>query len=394
MPQSVDGRILGFTRPQLDHDHEYGGVTDNQLRTLSHVNLISLIHHDRRESKDSWLYEPPQIRLTNPYNAAASLNDRARSYLHVNCAIAISSQPAGLPTSTCVQALPSKRPRPCKLLPSKERSGSTRRKFLSPGDPYRSVLFYRLAKQGRGRMPYLGSELVDPRGLRLIHDWIRQLPLAKDKQDVMAKLRERVCAAQGAEAVDFLSSTYTAVMLAEAVAEGRLAAGVRAQVLVAAMANPDPQVRDLFERFVPDDQRPKRLGSIVKVEDILAMNGSLQRGKELFFKSPALQCLSCHRVAGTGSVLGPDLTDIAKKYTRAQILESILEPSKFIDPKYVTYMVETSDGKVHTGLLAEKTAKEVVLRMAGDKEVRIPAGTVSLLAPQQISLMPELLCAT
>jgi putative heme-binding domain-containing protein len=57
----------------------------------------------------------------------------------------------------------------------------------------------------------------------------------------------------------------------------------------------------------------------------------------------------------------------------------------------VTYLVETTDGKVHTGLLASKTDKEVVLRTAQDKEVRIPAGKVERLAPQRTSLMPELL---
>src|SRR6266481_2338169 len=77
--------------------------------------------------------------------------------------------------------------------------------------------------------------------------------------------------------------------------------------------------------------------------------------------------------------------------TRAQILESILEPSKFIDPKYVAYLVETNDGKLHTGLLASKTDKEVVLKLAGDKEIRLQADKIASLVPQQKSLMPELL---
>src|SRR4029077_18394861 len=98
---------------------------------------------------------------------------------------------------------------------------------------------------------------------------------------------------------------------------------------------------------------------------------------------------ACHRVQGTGSTLGPDLSEIGKKYTRTQILESILEPSKSIDPKYVTYMVETNDGKVVTGLLSAKTEREVVLRTAQDKEVRIPAGAVAAMQTQQTSLMPE-----
>ena len=57
----------------------------------------------------------------------------------------------------------------------------------------------------------------------------------------------------------------------------------------------------------------------------------------------------------------------------------------------MTYLAETTDGKVHTGLLAEKNAQEVVLKNVGDKEIRIPANKVERLVPQHKSLMPELL---
>jgi putative heme-binding domain-containing protein len=87
--------------------------------------------------------------------------------------------------------------------------------------------------------------------------------------------------------------------------------------------------------------------------------------------------------------LGPELTQIGKKYTRGQILENILDPSKTIEPKYVTYVVETSDGKVHTGILREKNDREVVIRTVDDKEVRIPAKNVETLLPQKKSIMPE-----
>ena len=80
-----------------------------------------------------------------------------------------------------------------------------------------------------------------------------------------------------------------------------------------------------------------------------------------------------------------------KKLTRVQILESLLEPSKTIEPPYVAYLLETTDGKFYTGLLGSKTDKEVVLKVVGDKEVRVPAAKVERLAPQSKSLMPELL---
>jgi putative heme-binding domain-containing protein len=181
------------------------------------------------------------------------------------------------------------------------------------------------------------------------------------------------------------------LLLADALGENRLPASVRSDVLVATQKLQDATVRDLFERFLPAELRAKRLGSVIKPEQILALKGNAERGRTLFFKSAGLQCINCHRINGTGSTFGPDLSQIGKKATRGQILESLLEPSKTIEPQWVTYLLETVDGKVYTGLLKSKTEKEVVLTVVGDKEVRVPTATVERLAPQPKSLMPELL---
>ena len=440
------GYTLAFTLPQLNRDHHYGSVVDNQLRTLKHAGLVSLFHRDEEDETTTPLAALPRVKLTDPYAATANLDERARSYLQVNCAHCHRFGAGGSADIDLRYGVPLERSKALEVRPVQGTFSIAGAQILAPGDPYRSVLYYRMAKLGGGRMPHIGSEIVDERGLRLIHDWIRQLPVrldermllerlraldepailsgeraewekrltrtardvahnhgrekatAADRKEAETVLKRRAAAGVRARAVErasaisrLLSSTSGALMLAEAVAEKRLPASVRPHVVAAAMTNSDTQVRDLFERFVPDDQRLKRLGSAIKAEQILALKGNGDRGRELFFKGTGLQCVNCHRIAGTGSTLGPDLSDIGKKYTRGQILESILEPSKTIDPKYVTYLVETTAGKVHTGLLASRTEREVVLRTAQDKEVRIPAAKVAALAPQRNSLMPELL---
>ena len=111
----------------------------------------------------------------------------------------------------------------------------------------------------------------------------------------------------------------------------------------------------------------------------------------MFFKADGIQCRNCHKIQGKGKEIGPDLSGVGKKNTRAQILESILQPSRKIDPKWLAYVVETVQGRVFTGLLIKKDDKEVVLRDAKDKLARIPAADVEVIAPQQKSLMPDLL---
>ncbi len=440
------GYALAFTLPQLNREHDYGGVSDNQLRALKHIGLLTFLHRDEESGKETTRTSPPAVRLTDPYAAGGDLDRRARSYLHVNCAHCHQFGAGGTADIELRYDHALDQTKTLEVRPVQGTFGIAGAQILAPGDPYRSVLFYRMAKLGPGRMPHIGSEVVDERGLKLIHDWIRRLPMHKDERLLVERLREldepavlareraslprrskrlaweiaqangrksptaedrkqaearlkaqaaagvKARAAERAAAISrLLSGTSSALLLSEALAENRLPASVRAQVVTAALAVSDGQVRDLFERFVPDEQRVKRLGSVIRPEQILSRKGNVERGRELFFKSAGLQCVSCHRVGDTGSTLGPDLSQIGKKLTRAQILESILEPSKNVEPKYVAYLVETNDGKVHTGLLAERNEREVVLRLAGDKEVRVAAASVASLTPQRNSLMPELL---
>ena len=84
------------------------------------------------------------------------------------------------------------------------------------------------------------------------------------------------------------------------------------------------------------------------------------------------------------------MTQIGKKYNRSQLLESILQPSKVVEPKYVMQLVETKKGRVYSGMLIKKTAAELVLKNADNKEIRISTADVELQLPRRQSMMPEL----
>jgi putative heme-binding domain-containing protein len=95
-------------------------------------------------------------------------------------------------------------------------------------------------------------------------------------------------------------------------------------------------------------------------------------------------------VHGFGGQLGPELTNIGKKYERSTLLETIIEPSKAIAPEYVPYVLETSDGQVHAGFLVERTDKQVILKDVKGRLVRVATGDIEVLLAQPKSLMPEL----
>jgi len=258
------------------------------------------------------------------------------------------------------------------LRPALGTFGLTEPSIIAGGAPERSVLFYRMAKLGHGRMPHVGSKVVDEEGLSLIGQWIESLAPPQISRSSP-------------------SPTTTSLQVIREIDGGRRTGDARQRAIREGMRYPDEAVRGLFERFVPEDQRPKRLGTKIDPATILAIAGDAERGSRLFFDGASLHCKSCHAVAGRGESYGPDLSRIASKLTREKILESILEPSKEIDPKFSGVIVQTNDGSVVTGILAEKSEEVVVVRDAQKAEIRLRASSVKQMAVQKTSIMPEFL---
>jgi hypothetical protein len=154
--------------------------------------------------------------LVNPYDESGSLDDRARSYLSINCGHCHRFGGGGaakiiLPFETALSEANIDGVRP--TLGSFDLTDAY---IVSGRDPSRSALLFRMSKLGQGRMPHIGSDAVDEAGVRLIRRWI-------------AGLKETPCeaAAQSARAADksalsrndlgrLLSSTSGALDLLEA----------------------------------------------------------------------------------------------------------------------------------------------------------------------------------
>lgn len=123
--------------------------------------------------------------------------------------------------------------------------------------------------------------------------------------------------------------------------------------------------------------------------------GNAARGKALLDSSSRndLQCLKCHMVDGRGGQIGPDLSQIGKKASRENLLDSLLTPSKAIADQYLVHAVSTSKGQAISGLLVEENAETLVLRDANGKDHRIPKKEIDERSRLQESIMPANLVA-
>ncbi len=202
--------VLGLSTLQMNKEHDYGGVTANQLEALHYLGVLKPAWSDedkqslRKSLQESGVNRyrldsrveaitaagsnraalPSDLpfhwsaafpRLVDPYDPREALEARARSYLHANCAQCHVQAGGG---NSQISLEFSKSLEDMKMLdlePLHHKFDIPDARLVAPGDPVRSVLLHRMATRGRGKMPQLATSLVDRQAVELIREWIRRM---------------------------------------------------------------------------------------------------------------------------------------------------------------------------------------------------------------------------
>jgi len=357
------GTVHSFAPFQLDREITQADKKRNQLEALRSLGLFDYP-------------DPKYNRMASLDDESASVNDRARAYLHVNCSHCHRFGGSGASTIDFRWELANDKILAIDAAPTQGTFGLDNPHVITPGRPQESVLLYRFAKLGRGHMPYLGAQEVDLTATKLLERWIREMK-PNETADVNTQLET--------------PSQSLAALCSLERAPANWSAQERDQLIQNGLASKHPEIRDLFERFIPREQRARTLGTNIRAQDILSITGDISRGRNLFMNGSGLQCTQCHQVNGTGRSFGPDLSTIGRKFDRAKILESILEPSKLIDPAFKTYTIETKNDLAYTGFLLSRTPAEIQLKDTNAQVIKLAGKDIATVQEQKLSAMPELL---
>ncbi len=111
-----------------------------------------------------------------------------------------------------------------------------------------------------------------------------------------------------------------------------------------------------------------------------------ERGKLVFMKA---SCVNCHKVGSFGKGIGPDLSTLGNRFSRKDILEAILTPSKTISDQYKTYTILTTRGQIINGMRAPDEDGKIVLLLSDATTVRIPKDEVEEIVESSVSIMPD-----
>jgi putative heme-binding domain-containing protein len=132
----------------------------------------------------------------------------------------------------------------------------------------------------------------------------------------------------------------------------------------------------------------------MKYEDVVALalkdKGNAALGKELFTKQG---CIQCHTVSAEEPPKGPFLGDVAKRYGRAELCESILKPSAKIAQGFETQWFKDKDDEDYEGFVTRDAGDEIDLRNILGVTITLKKSDIKERGKREISVMPEALVA-
>lgn len=173
--------------------------------------------------------------------------------------------------------------------------------------------------------------------------------------------------------------------LFSAIEEEQLAASeIEPARLQQLQSHPDAEIRAYAESLAAKSGVGTRQEVIDAYQPALKMEGNAERGKVAFQKT----CVACHRMQDVGHEIGPNLATFKNRGAEA-IFVNVLDPNREVNPQFVNYIVQTSDGRSLSGMIAGESAASITLRRAENATDTVLRSEIEQLRSTGQSIMPE-----
>jgi mono/diheme cytochrome c family protein len=167
----------GDTMAAIRRELQAAGLKDREINDK--VAAVGTARGQRQPAKGAsslLALDPANIeKLVDPYDAAQSLDLRARSYLHSNCSQCHVEAGGGNAQMELEFTTARDKMKLFDVRPVHHSYGIADARLIAPGEPDRSVLLQRVARRGQGQMPQLATTIVDEEAVKMLREWIRQM---------------------------------------------------------------------------------------------------------------------------------------------------------------------------------------------------------------------------
>jgi putative membrane-bound dehydrogenase-like protein len=141
----------------------------------------------------------------------------------------------------------------------------------------------------------------------------------------------------------------------------------------------------LAEKLIGQMKNSPRNQVVEEYQRALKLTGNPTSGRQTFSKT----CANCHKVGDQGANnLGPDLMGTLSQDS-SRLVEHILDPNRYVPPKFVQYVVVDKNGRTYTGMISDQNVTSVTLRRDKNETDTILRGNIDEMLSTGISLMPE-----
>lgn len=117
---------------------------------------------------------------------------------------------------------------------------------------------------------------------------------------------------------------------------------------------------------------------------------SLDNGKQLF---AIRACSACHGIDGKSDLIGPNMKDVGKEFSHAELLEEIMTPSNRIKASMIATRITKKDGKVLLGRIVYSDSNVISIMLVGNQVVQVQKSEIDKAEEELKSLMYENLLA-
>ena len=277
-----------------------------------------------------------------------------------------------------------------------------------PGDSLRRVLLARVSPLYPARSRELNAELAPflvyleaPDAASRLVAALQSAPSQEEQLDLARTIRvlktgwtpelHRAYFGWFLKAASFRGGASLAGFLRDIRADALANVSDAERVQLADVLNAKPVVKKPLENLLAGRSTVQewKVADLTPVLSSGLRHRNFQKGHDLF---GAVGCFNCHRFAGDGGAVGPDLTGIGGRFSPKDLLESIIEPSKEVSDQYAPIVITKKNGETVTGRVANLN-EEVMMIMedmsAPGDFTDVRRSDIVKVEPSRISPMPE-----
>lgn len=124
------------------------------------------------------------------------------------------------------------------------------------------------------------------------------------------------------------------------------------------------------------DRQKKWKGNDLEEYQATLYGGNAERGKEIFIRNEAAQCLRCHALYGRGGVVGPPLEYVADNLSREELLIALINPNARIAMGYGVVLLTLKDGEELSGILVSESKSALTVKIGSKAPRVIPVSAI------------------